>query len=172
MFQIGDKVIYKSFGVCTVTQTDATMEGITDADGNPRLYYVLKSQCARGGEAFVPADRANLMRKIITHDEALTLLEKLGDLEPDTFLDKNMHTMEAHFKEILAQHDCLEAMRVALTMDLRLQEQARNDHKPSALYTKMLDAARTQVREEVAAALDITEEEAETRLNKAARLAM
>lgn len=51
MFKCGDKVIYKSFGVCTIEQTDCVLESMNSKGGDvpPRLYFVLKSESARGG---------------------------------------------------------------------------------------------------------------------------
>ena len=44
MFKCGDKVIYKSFGVCTIEQTDYVLESMNSkaSDVPPRVYFVLK----------------------------------------------------------------------------------------------------------------------------------
>ena len=158
MFKCGDKVIYKSFGVCTIEQTDYVLESMDSKGGDvpPRLYFVLKSESARGGQAFV-IDRA----------DAINLAQQLSEIEPETYIDKNMHTTDQHFREELAQHDCITSMRVARTMEHRIAEQEATGHKPSALYIRLLDAARKQVQEEYAAALGLSIEEADEYLKKA-----
>ena len=170
MFKCGDKVIYKSFGVCTIEQMDYTMEsfGSKKSDAPARKYFVLKSESARGGQAFVPADKAEeLIRPVIDRDDAINLAQQLEKSEPEDYIDKNMHTTDQHFREELAQHDCLVTMRVARTMEHRIAEQEATRHKPSGLYVRLLDTARNQVREEYAASLGISVEEAEQYLLKA-----
>lgn len=83
------------------------------------------------------------------------------------YVGKNMHTTDQHFREELAQHDCITSMRVARTMEHRIAEQEATGHKPSALYIRLLDAARKQVQEEYAAALGLSIEEADEYLKKA-----
>lgn len=46
-------------------------------------------------------------------------------------------------------------------MEHRIAEQEATGHKPSALYIRLLDAARKQVQEEYAAALGLSIEEAD-----------
>ena len=95
MFKCGDKVIYKSFGVCTIEQTDYVLESMNSKGGDvpPRLYFVLKSESARGGQAFVPADKAEeLIRPVIDRADAINLAQQLSEIEPETYIDKNMHT--------------------------------------------------------------------------------
>ncbi len=170
MFKCGDKVIYKSFGVCTIEQTDYVLESMNSKgdDVPPRLYFVLKSESARGGQAFVPADKAEeLIRPVINRADAINLAQQLSEIEPETYIDKNMHTTDQHFREELAQHDCITSMRVARTMEHRIAEQEATGHKPSALYIRLLDAARKQVQEEYAAALGLSIEEADEYLKKA-----
>ena len=99
MFKCGDKVIYKSFGVCTIEQTDYVLESMNSKGGDvpPRLYFVLKSESARGGQAFVPADKAEeLIRPVIDRADAINLAQQLSEIEPETYIDKNMHTTDQH----------------------------------------------------------------------------
>ena len=132
MFKCGDKVIYKSFGVCTIEQTDYVLESMSSKGGDvpPRLYFVLKSESARGGQAFVPADKAEeLIRPVIDRADAINLAQQLSEIEPEMYVDKNMHTTDQHFREELAQHDCITSMRVARTMEHRIAEQEATGHE-------------------------------------------
>lgn len=171
MFERGDKVIYKSFGVCVIEQTDYVMESVNSAksDAPKRTYFVLKSQSAKGGQAYVPADKAEeLMRLVIDRADAVNLAHQLENITPEDYIEKNMHTTEQHFREQLAQHDCFITMKVARTMEHRIAEQEAEGHKPSGLYIRLLETARDQVREEYAASLGISIEEADEYLRNAA----
>lgn len=171
MFKVGDKVIYKSFGVCTIEQTDYVLESLNakKSSAPERKYFVLKSESAKGGQAYLPADKAEeLIRPVIDRADAISLAEQLESIEPENYVEKNMHTTDQHFREELAQHDCFVTMRVARTMEHRIAEQEAVGHKPSNLYVRLLETARNQVREEYAASLGISVEEADEYLQKAA----
>lgn len=163
MFNVGDKVIYKSFGVCIVEQTDYVLEsfGSKPSQAPQRTYYRLRSLSAKGGQAYVPSDKAeSLMRPVLAREQAEQLARQLEAIEPEDYVEKNMHTTDQHFREELAKHDCLTTMRVARTMEARIAQQESVGHKPSGLYQRLLEAAHNQVREEYAAALGISQEEA------------
>ena len=60
MFKCGDKVIYKSFGVCTIEQTDYVLESMNSKgdDVPPRLYFCLlytSSRPSRGPRGAPPS---------------------------------------------------------------------------------------------------------------------
>ena len=157
MFERGDKVIYKSFGVCVIEQTDYIMESLNSAKSDaPKRTY------------FVPADKAEeLMRPVIDRADAVNLAHQLESITPEDYIEKNMHTTEQHFREQLTQHDCFVTMKVARTMEHRIAEQEAEGHKPSGLYIRLLETARDQVREEYAASLGISIEEADEYLRNA-----
>ena len=69
------------------------------------------------------------------------------------------HTVEDHFKQMLRENDCLQAMRVAKTMRERIAEQESKRHIPSSMYTRLYDQAVGLVLSEFSAALDMPEDE-------------
>lgn len=166
MFEKGDKVMYGTYGMCVVVETDAHLSSARSAsDGKPeQTYYVLAAESNRGGRAYVPKDREGLMRRAVTKDEARGLLSGFSHLEPDLFEDKNIHAVEDHFRAILRQHDCREALRVIATMRMRIGAQQAAGHKPSEVYIRLLKDAELQVYGELAFALGVSEDDVEALL--------
>ena len=62
-------------------------------------------------------------------------------------------------------------MRVAKTMRRRIHDAEARAKKPSSYYARVLKEARRRTIEELAVALDVTEEAAEARISAAARAA-
>lgn len=163
MFKKGDKVMYGTYGMCVVVETNAHLPSARPASpGEPeQTYYVLAAESQRGGRAYVPKDREGLIRRAVTKDEARGLLDGFSLMEPDLFEDKNIHAVEDHFRAILRQHDCREALRVILTMRMRIGSQQAAGHKPSEVYLRLLKDAESQVCGELAFALGVSEDDVE-----------
>lgn len=155
MFRCEDKVVYGNYGVCTVTKTDEMMS----LGGIERPYYVLVPLCKRGGTVYVPTDHEDLMSPIMSRDEALDVLSRVESIEPDHFCDNNSRTVDEHFKHMLRSNSCEAAICVAKSMHVRIKEQAQKKRLPSSMYTRLLDQAQRQLRSELSAALEWTEEE-------------
>lgn len=155
MFRCEDKVVYGNYGVCTVTKTNEMMS----LGGRERPYYVLAPLCKRGGTVYVPTDHEELMRPIMSREEALSILNRVESIEPDQFHDNNSRTVDEHFKHMLRTNSCEAAICVAKTMHARIKEQAQKKHLPSSMYTRLLDQAQRQLRSELSAALEMNEED-------------
>ena len=155
MLSLGDKVVYANYGVCIVSENDARMS----MGGKEMTYYVLLPTRERGGKVYVPLDKEDMLRPIISAAEAAALVRSMGDIEIDMFHDSNSRTVEDHFKKMLRQNDCGLAIQVAKTMRARIKEQEAKKHLPSSMYTRLLDQAEHQVRSEISAALGIPEAE-------------
>lgn len=169
MFNKGDKVMYGNYGMCVVVDTDAHLSSARPAapgEAEP-TYYVLAAESARGGRAYVPKDRENLIRKALNKDEAAGLLEGYSAIEPDLFEDKNIHAVEDHFRAILRQHDCRSALQVISTMRMRIDSQRAAGHKPSEVYVRLLKDAEAQAFGELSFALGVPEDDVEALLCEA-----
>ena len=153
MYHCNDQVVYANYGVCDVAETETPMSyGPED-----RLYYVLVPRRERGGKVYVPMDKEDLMRPVMSREEAVDLVKSIGSIAPDPFRDNNSRTVEDHFKTKLRGSDCRTAIEVVITMRQRIAEQERKKHLPSSMYTRILDQAQRQVASELCAALGIEE---------------
>jgi RNA polymerase-interacting CarD/CdnL/TRCF family regulator len=160
MFAVGDKVVYANYGVCIVKKNDEHMT----MGGTERVYYVLDSTRNRGGTVYVPIDQEDHLRPVMTRDQAIETVRTADEIQEDPFKDSNSRTVEDHFRGLLHQNDMSLALCVAKTMRSRIHEQEEKRHIPSSMYTRLFDQATRQINSELAAALDMDEDEVESYL--------
>ena len=118
MFQIGEYVVYGSTGVCKVV--DIGPMNLPGVDKN-RKYYTLEPAYSKGSKVFTPVDNnKNVIRPILTEDEANQLIEEIDELENIWIADERKR--ETVYKEVIARCDCKELMRVIKTIYERKKE--------------------------------------------------
>ena len=103
MHKIGDKVVYGSNGVMTVT--DIRDETILDVS---RKYYVLQSYNVKSASlTYVPTDNEELvaqMRPLLSRDEILSIIHSIDDF-PETEWVQNNRMRSEKFKSIMESGD-------------------------------------------------------------------
>ena len=79
MFAKGDFVVYGRTGICEVTDISTIkMDGVS----SDRLYYILCPCHENGGRIFTPVDNSKVvMRKVISKDEAVKLVDQIPEIE-------------------------------------------------------------------------------------------
>ena len=103
MHKIGDKVVYGSNGVMTVT--DIRDETILDVS---RKYYVLQPYNVKSASlTYVPTDNEELvaqMRPLLSRDEILSIIHSIDDF-PETEWVQNNRMRSEKFKSIMESGD-------------------------------------------------------------------
>ena len=155
MFEIGQHVIHPGQGVCTVV-------GFRDDTPQPMVLLEAKQGHAQTILMY-PVAQADRLHAAISREDAEELLANYASLECDTFTERNSSLEESHFKQQL-KLGAPETVRVAKTMIQRIQDAEAADKKPSSYYMRVLKEAKRRSIEEIAVALDVTEEDAESRL--------
>lgn len=157
MFSIGEHIIHPGQGVCTVM-------GFEDA---PSPMIVLETKCGHAKTRMMyPVAQADRLHSCISRDEAENLIENYGDLECDSFTERNSSLEESYFKQQI-KRGAPETVRVAKTMRCRIKDAESRGKKPSSYYTRVLKEARRRASEELAVALGISEEDVNKRFIEA-----
>lgn len=159
MFSIGQHVIHPGQGVCTVV-------GFRDDTPQPMLLLETKQGHAQTILMY-PVAQADRLHAAISQQDAEHLLSHYGELECDTFTERNSSLEETHFKQQL-KLGAPETVRVAKTMMHRIRQAEEAGKKPSSYYMRVLKEAKRRSVEEFAVALGVTEEDAEACLTQAA----
>ncbi len=158
MFSIGEHIIHPGQGVCTVV-------GYEDSP-TPMIVLEAKSGHAKTRMMY-PVSQAGRLHPCIPKEEAEALLSDYADLECDPFTERNSSLEESYFKGQL-KLGAPATLRVAKTMLQRINNAEAHAKKPSSYYSRVLKEAKRRSVEEFAVALDVSEEDAASRLHDAA----
>ncbi len=103
MFNIGDKIVYASYGVMEVV--DIREESFLD---NSQKYYILESPGARSGsQTFVPVENEKLvskMRPLILREELEKILSDFDSIPEADWISDNRARSE-NFKNVIESGD-------------------------------------------------------------------
>lgn len=159
MFEIGQHVIHPGQGVCTVV-------GFRDDTPQPMVLLEAKQGHAQTILMY-PVANVDKLHPAISREDAEHVLAHYGELECDTFTERNTSLEETYFRQQL-KLGAPETVRVAKTMRQRIDDAIARDKKPSSYYTRVLKEAQRRSIEEFAVALGVSEEDAQGRFEAAA----
>ena len=147
MFTVGEKIVYGENGVCTVEKIEPlNMSGAS----KDKLYYHL-SPLIGSGTYFAPVDSGAFMRRVMSREEAETLIDAMPGIEPAICYDNRFNHVDAFYKELFRQHSC-EAL-VAIVKGLRTRMAERKTRSSRAEAT--MKRARDMLHGELSVALDL-----------------
>lgn len=119
MFEIGDKVVFGTDGVCVVDAVGSLdIEGVS----KDKLYYTLTPLGKIGNNhIFAPVESKRVvMRRIISLDEAKALLDRIHEIEPLEIPDERKR--EDTYKAALQSCDCTRIIQLLKEIHSRRQE--------------------------------------------------
>lgn len=147
MFKVNEYIIYNSQYVCVVNDICAYMldDALTD-------YYVLHPVYERNSVIKIPVGSTKVqMRRILSEDEASSLLARIADIDFCWFDDKNIRSQE--FKKALRSGQCEEWLRLTKTLMRKKSEQMALGKKLCQADKTVLDLAESLLYGELALAL-------------------
>ncbi len=151
MFEKGDYIIYGTSGVCRIE--DITTMNMTSVPRD-KLFYVLSPSSQRGGRIFTPVDnQKTLMRRILSKEEALRLIDEIPSIEELWITNEKMR--EEKYKECMRSGDCREWIKIIKTLYLRKQERNAQGKKITATDEKYLRMAEDYLYSELEIPLEI-----------------
>lgn len=155
MFEIGEHVIHPGQGVCEVV-------GYEDS---PTPAILLEAKTGRTVTRMkYPVAMSSRLHPTVSREEAEALLNGYDELECDPFTERNSSLEESHFKQQI-KLGAPETVRVAKTMRCRIHDAEARNKKPSSYYARILKEAHRRSVEELAVALDVSEDEMNDRIN-------
>lgn len=152
MYQKGDCIIYGNTGVCRVTDVGVP-QGLPAA-GEEKLYYTL-SPVYGNGTIYIPVDSSVFMRPVISREEALELIDRIPEIEEDTFQSRDQRAMAEHYNASLKSHACEDLLQLIKTLRLRSKTLADKGKKPGKTDMQYRKRAEELLYEELAVALDM-----------------
>lgn len=153
MFDIGSYVVYRSEGVCVVSDIREENFGTI---GKSEKYYILTSINSQSSTTFVPVNNAELtahMRPLLSASQINELSVSLRDARIE-WIDET-RARSNRFKEILSVGDPEELIRLVNTLSERIAEVSANGRKPSTTDLNALRRAEKILFDQFCATTDL-----------------
>lgn len=162
MFEKGEYIIYGTSGVCRIE--DITTMNMASVPRD-KLFYVLTPSSQKGGRIFTPVDNTKtLMRRILSREEAMKLIEEIPEIEELWITNDKMR--EEQYKACMRSGDCREWIRIIKTLYLRKQERNAQGKKITATDEKYLRMAEDYLYSELEIPLEIPKSNMEAYISK------
>ena len=97
------------------------------------------------------------MRKLISKDEALKLIDRIAEVEPLKIKDKKKP--EEEYREALQKYDCWELCGLIKCLYFRKQEKLEDGKKPTTVDEKYMKLAEEVLYQELGVVLDIPKDQ-------------
>lgn len=157
MFEKGSYVIYRSEGVCLISDIrDEKFASVGKAD----KYYILTPINDRRSTVFIPADNERLlglMRKLMSADEINKMVEELRDERIEWQSDSRARNNL--FRDILSRGDRRELVVLANTVGAKAEELTESGKRVCIADINTLRRAERLLFEEFSATTDISSAE-------------
>lgn len=151
MYQIGDRVIYGSEGVCRIT--DIAEKKFRD---KKLLYYVLKPVYRENATVFVPVNNETLtakMRRVLSPEEIDAVIEGMA-YKKNIWIEDN-NERKNYFKEILVRGDRKELVSMIQTIYLHKKVLKEHGRKLNLSDEHFFKEAEKMLYDEFAAVLGL-----------------
>lgn len=157
MFQVNDRIVYGTHGVCMVTAIGKLAMSMADKQ---KQYYTLCPIYQHDAMIYVPVDNHKVnMRSVLSREEAEALIEEIPEIE--TIWIANEREREVQYKEALLSCDCRELIKIIKTLYQRKKARVRDGKKVAAVDERYFKQAEEQLYGELAYVLEMEREEVE-----------
>jgi CarD family transcriptional regulator len=147
MYNIGQYIVHPGQGVCRV-------EGVVE---EPTAVYQLMPVGQRNPMRIIfPVASEGKLRPVLSHDEAMELIDQYATLQVDEYTDRSSALEEDHFKREIRQGTCRDTMRIVKTFRTRIAETRARNKKPPVVYERILKQASKRSLEELSVALGMS----------------
>ena len=161
MYQIGEKIIYGSNGVCVIEgfktlEVPHTME--------EKVYYIIKpmfQEC----RISAPVDTKMFMRPIISAEEAQVLIDGLANLDAQPYFNNALRQLQDYYEKRIATHDCNELASMLVALYRKREQMLSQKRKFGAIDERYMKRAEELLFGELAVALDLTKAEIRQMVN-------
>ena len=157
MFKIGNRVVYRSEGVCVVSDIRKESFGMI---GREEDYYILTPVSDKKSTVFVPVNNDKLvgfMRRLMSAEEIMKMITELKDERLEWIVESRART--AAYREVLALGDRRQLIMLVNTLYEKSEEQKTAGKKVPSGDISCLRRAQSLLYEEFCATTDIGSED-------------
>ena len=156
MYQVGDYLVYGMEGICRVENV-----GCPKFPGMPRdrIYYTL-APIGKTDFIYIPADTQVYMRRPLSREAVIALLETVTDVPACTDLPVDARLLAPYYQDIIASHDCERLLQLYKTIWCKQQSLAGSRRSLSVTDMRYWKQAENLLLGEIAFVLGIPYAEA------------
>ncbi len=147
MYSVGEYVVHPGQGVCKV-------EDIVQSP--QEVYQLLPIGQRNPMRISLPVTMEDKLRPVLSHDEALEIIEQYPTMSVDGFVGRSNALEEEHFKEEIRYGTCRDSVRIVKTFRQRIAQTRARNKKPPVVYERILKQASQRSLDELAVALEMS----------------
>lgn len=147
MYSVGEYIVHPGQGVCRV-------EGM--ADKPVEVYLLLPIGQRHPMRISYPVANEQNLRPVLSHDEALEIIEQYPTMTVDGFEAKSNALEEEHYKQEIRRGSCKDSVRIVKTFRHRIAQTKARNKKPPVVYERILKQASQRSLEELSVALEMS----------------
>lgn len=155
MYQVGEKIIYGSNGVCVIDEIK--MIELPHSEGE-KAYYVIKP-VYQDCKISVPVDTKVFMRPVITADEANALLDNIPNMDAEPYYNSALRQLQEHYELKLSTHSCVDLVELTMSLYHKKKKTEEQKRKFGAIDDRYMKRAEDLLFGELSAALEIPKTE-------------
>lgn len=155
MYQVGDKIIYGSNGVCVVEEIKMIEVPHTDEE---KAYYIIKpvfQEC----RISVPTDTKMFMRPIISNEEARALIDGIPGVAAEPYYNTALRQLQEYYEKKLSTHSCADLVELTLSLYKKREQVLSQKRKFGAIDERYMKRAEDLLFGELSVALGIQKNE-------------
>lgn len=151
MFEVGDYVVYDSYGVYQVDSIgNLNMSGIP----KDKIYYTLVSPYVKDAKIYSAVDNQKvIMRAVMSKNEAMDLIASIKDVDLLEIGEEKKRNEV--FDVALKTYDCRDLVKIIKTLYIRQERKLAEGKKNTAGDDKYFRIAEDRLYGELAIALDM-----------------
>ena len=162
MYQVGEKIIYGSNGVCLIEEIKMIQVPKSDEE---KAYYIIKpmfQEC----RISVPVDTKMFMRPIISEAEALALIESIPTVEATPYYNTALRQLQDYYEKRIASRSCEELVSLTLSIYRKREEMLSQKRKFGAIDERYMKRAEDLLFGELSVVLGITKGDVRARVQE------
>ena len=164
MYEPGEMIVYGRTGVCRVE--DITLVRMKGEKVGHR-YYVLKP-LYQTGSITTPVDNNKVFsRPVISRGEAQSIIRKIPEIKVEIYHNRNLNQLKEHYRSCMEKYDCMELIRMTMSLYLKKREAEANKRKFGAVDERYMHEAEQLLFGELAVALEISRDDVRTYIERA-----
>lgn len=160
MYQVGEKVIYGSNGVCEIDEIKMIEVPHTYEE---KAYYVMKpifQEC----RISVPVDTKVFMRYVISREEAEALIAQAPQVDAQPYYNTALRQLQDYYENRIGTHDCNDLLELIISLYRKRAAVLAQKRKFGAIDERYMKRAEDLLFGELAVALEITKGEVRKRI--------